>query len=290
MPTYISPFKLFNIDCSSTDAAIEANKSRTLNRFEDQANDDIIHLGSSKLPKSQVLTLLNDLDADTTRAFHIQIFQYKKLLNFLEYGHLNYFRREAATNPEYKANFWKFVAPFFGRQYGETLLQAVKTRDKDTLALLSSEQLPMLGDYEELCYQHANNYIANTFQEIKNLKEQKSLLHMSERELLSYLPNKTIELYNMLPDYFTGIRNKIGAEIYSLSLVLVQNYGRSDGASAMVKQGLKLKLDDQIRQQLEDRLRKFSFKSQIPAFIWAAIAVLSLLYLIKFLESVFFSH
>ena len=111
---------------------------------------------------------------------------------------------------------------------------------------------------------------------------------MSERELLSYLPNKTIELYNMLPDYFTGIRNKIGLEIYSLSVVLVQHHGRSDGASAMVKQGLKLKLDDQIRENLEDMLSKFSFKSQIPTFVWAAIAVVSLLYLIKFFETAFF--
>ena len=288
MPSYISPFKLFNLDCPSTDLAIKTNRNRVLYRLDEQSVDEIVHLGSSKLPKSQVINLLNELENVTTKAFHTQIFKYKKLLNFLEFGHLNYFRRDADTNPEYPADFWKFIAPYFGRQYGETLLQAVKTRDKDTLSLLASEHLPMLGDYEELCYQHANNYIANTFQEIKNLKEQKSLLHMSERELLSYLPNKTIELYNMLPDYFTGIRNKIGLEIYSLSVVLVQHHGRSDGASAMVKQGLKLKLDDQIRENLEDMLSKFSFKSQIPTFVWAAIAVVSLLYLIKFFETAFF--
>lgn len=287
---YISPFKLFNLDSDCTESAIRDNRMRVLYRIEDTASDEVVHLGSSKLKKSNIIQLLNELEDTTAKGYHQQIFLNKKLLNFLEYGHLNYFRKEADSSTAYEAGFWTFIAPYFGRQYGETLLQAVKTRDKDTLSLLSNEHLPMLGDFQEMCYQHANNYIFNTFEELQSLKGQQSLVHMSERELLSYLPNKTIEFYNMLPDYFTGVRNKIGAEIYSLSLVLVQNYGRSDGASAIVKQGLKLKLDDQIRKNLEEMLSKFTFKSQIPAFVWFALAAISLLYLIKFLETAFFSH
>jgi hypothetical protein len=119
------------------------------------------------------------------------------------------------------------------------------------------------------------------------LKIQKELLHISERELLSYLPNKTIELYNILPDYFNVVRNLIATEIYSLSVVLIQNHGRSDGASAIIKQGLKLKVDESVRKNLESMHQKFSLKSQVPTFIWVALAAVSLLYIIKFLETTF---
>ena len=119
----------------------------------------------------------------------------------------------------------------------------------------------MVGDFEEQCYRNANHYVENTIQELKDLQTKKELLHISERELLSYLPNRTIELYNMLPDYFYAARNLIGNEVYRLSIVLTQNFGRSDGASAMLKQGLKLKLDDTVRKNLESMLWKLIMKT-----------------------------
>ena len=289
MSVYFSPFKLFNLSVDSSEAILKSNRDHVIERIKYNSPDDIVQIGSTKIHKSEVLRLLKELDNYYTRQFHIAIFEYKKLLNFLEFGHLNYFRNDHKVETTKDSDFWKFIAPYFGRQYGETLLQAIKTKDKHTLNLLSSESLPMIGDFEERCYKHASLYIGNTIKELKELKEQNGLLHMSERELLSYLPNKTIELYNMLPDYFTSVRNLIGSEIYSLSVVLIQNHGRSDGASAMVKQGLKLKLDDSVRKNLESMLRNFSLKTQIPFFIWAALAVVSLLYILKFLETTFFS-
>jgi hypothetical protein len=289
MSVYFSPFKLFNLSADSSDTILKSNRDLVIERIKFNSPDDIVQIGSTKILKSEVLRLLKELDNYYSRQFHIAIFEYKKLLNFLEFGHLNYFRNDHKVETTKDSDFWKFIAPYFGRQYGETLLQAIKTNDKDTLNLLSSVSLPMIGDFEERCYKHANKYISNTIDDLKHLQLQNGLLHMSERELLSYLPNKTIELYNMLPDYFTAVRNLIGTEIYSLSVVLIQNHGRSDGASAIVKQGLKLKLDDSVRKNLESMLRNFSLKTQVPVFIWAAFAVVSLLYILKFLETTFFS-
>ncbi len=289
MSVYFSPFKLFNLSIDSSDAIFKSNHDQVIERVKYNSPDDIVQIGSTKILKSEVLRLLKELDNYYTRQFHIAIFEYKKLLNFLEYGHLNYFRNSNKVETTKDSDFWKFIAPYFGRQFGETFLQALKTNDKDTLNLLSSESLPMIGDFEDRCYKHANIYISNTIKDLRHLQLENGLLHMSERELLSYLPNRTIELYNMLPDYFTSVRNLIGTEIYSLSVVLIQNHGRSDGASAMVKQGLKLKLDDSVRKNLESMLRNFSLKTQVPVFIWAALAIVSLLYIIKFLETTFFS-
>lgn len=287
MPIYINPFKLFDLPLDADEATLKAHKSRIQERIQHNKETELVYIGHSKLPKKAVLKLLKELDNYQTRQYHIAVYEHKKLLNFLEYGHLNYFRNSQALSSTQDADFFKFIGPYFGYQYGETLLQAIKTQDKETLSLLSATSLPMVGDFEDQCYKHANYYVESTIKELKNLQEKQELNHMSERELLSYLPNRTIELYNMLPDYFYAARNLIGNEVYQLSIVLIQNFGRSDGASVMLKQGLKLKLDTTVRKNLESMLGKFSLKSKFPNFILIAIAFIAILFMMKYIETNF---
>jgi len=288
MPIYLSPFKLFNLSKDSSDAVLKANQEKVMRQLRHHSETELVFIGTTKIQKGEVLKLLRELDNFYTRSYHIAIFEYKKLLNFLEFGHLNYFRNDSKVPQPKDGEFLKFIAPYFGHQYGETLLQAIKTQDKETLSLLSAEALPMVGDFEDQCYKYANSYVESTITDLKELQSKKELVHMSERELLSYLPTGRIELYNMLPDYFYSARNLIGNEVYQLSVVLTQKFGRSDGASVMLKQGLKLKLDQAVRKNLESMLQNFSIKAKVPDFVWfAAIAVIAL-YVLKFLETTFF--
>lgn len=289
MFAYISPFKLFNLSIDSSDTVLKEHKEMMQSRLSHHKETDLVHIGSNKVLKKNALSLLKELDNYYTRQFHIAIFEHKKLLNFLEYGHLNYFRTPTTNKQPQDGEFVKFIAPYFGYQYSETLLQAIKTQDKDTLSLLSSTSLPMIGDFEEQCYKHTNQYVESTIKELKALQQKQDLLHISERELLSYLPNRTIEIYNMLPDYFYAARNLIGNEIHQLSIVLLQNFGRSDGASAILKQGLKLKLDTAVRKNLESMQKNFSIQSKVPSFIWIALIAIAVLYMIKYIELTFFA-
>lgn len=284
MSIYLSPFKLFNLPLNASEAVLTANREQISAHIRHNKETEMVYIGNNKVIKSDVLRLLKELDNFYIRQYHIAIHEHKKLLNFLEYGHLNYFRNNTVATAQ-DTDFFKFIAPYFGYQYGETLLQAIKTQDKETLALLSSSTLPMVGDFEDQCYRHANSYVESTIKELKNLQVKQELHHMSERELLSYLPNRTIELYNMLPDYFYAARNLIGNEVYQLSVVLTQNFGRSDGASVMLKQGLKLKLDETVRRNLESMLGKFSFKHKVPTFIWVALLAVAILFMMKYIET-----
>ena len=287
MPIYTNPFKLFDLPLDVDEAALKTHQSRIQERMQHNEETELVYIGHNKLQKKTVLRLLKELANYQTRQYHIAIYEYKKLLNFLEYGHLNYFRNSQPLTAIQDADFFKFIGPYFGYQYGETLLQAIKTQDKETLSLLSATSLPMVGDFEDACYKHANYYVESTIKELKNLQEKQGLNHMSERELLSYLPNRTIELYNMLPDYFYAARNLIGNEVYQLSIVLTQNAGRSDGASIMLKQGLKLKLDTTVRKNLESMLGQFSIKSKFPNFILIAVVFIAILFMMKYIETNF---
>jgi hypothetical protein len=288
MPIYTNPYKLFDLPLDADEAVLKTHKLRIQERIQHNKETEIVYIGHNKVPKDVVLKLLKELDNYQTRQYHVAIYEHKKLLNFLEYGHLNYFRNSQSLTSVENADFFKFIGPYFGYQYGETLLQAIKTQDKETLSLLSATSLPMVGDFEDECYKHANYYVESTIKELKGLQDKQGLNHMSERELLSYLPNRTIELYNMLPDYFYAARNLIGNEVYQLSIVLTQTSGRSDGASIMLKQGLKLKLDKTVRKNLESMLGKFSVKSKVPNFILVGLTFVAILFIMKYIENFFF--
>ena len=287
MTTYINPYKLFDLPIDSSEQRLLQNKERIMHQIKHYTPMDDVYIDGSRVLKNTVVELLKELDNYYTRQYHITIYEDKSLLNFLEFGHLNYFRNNGTSKLPSDSEFIRFITPYFSYQYSETLLQAIKTQDKEILNLLSKETLPMTGDLEEQCFRQANNYVAGTIRDLKVLQRNHELLYMSERELVSHLSNNTIELYNLLPDYFSSARNLIGNEIYSLSMVLLQNHGRTDGASAMLRQGLKLKLDQTVRQNLEQMLRNFRFQSKVPAFVWVAMAAISLLYMVKYLETVF---
>lgn len=287
MSIYTNPFKLFDLPLDADEATLKTHQMRVQKGIQHNEASELVYVGHNRLRKDTVLKLLKELANYQTRQYHIAIYEYKKLLNFLEYGHLNYFRTSQPLTATQNADFFKFIGPYFGHQYGETLLQAIKTQDKETLSLLSATSLPMVGDFEDECYKDANYYVESTIKELKNLQDKQGLNHMSERELLSYLPNRTIELYNMLPDYFYAARNLIGNEVYQLSIVLTQSFGRSDGASIMLKQGLKLKLDKTVQKNLESMLGKFSVKSKFPNFIIIGLAFVAILFMIKYIETNF---
>lgn len=284
MSIYLNPYQIFDLAADSSESLIQTNKNQVLDRIKHYSEYETVYFGSANILKKDLVRILNDMDNPQFRDYHRLIFENKKLLKFLEYGHLNFFKDDAYKSLPQDNDFLAFVAPYFGYQYGETLLQAIKTQDKETLTLLAATPLPTASGFEEQCYKHANLYIESTVNDLKKLQSKEDLSYISERELLSYLPNRTIELYNMLPDYFRTTRNLIGAEVYQLSMVLNQNFGRSDGADVMLRQGLKLKLDDTVRQNLESMLQKFNARASTPNFVWIGIMIVLVLFLMKYIE------
>lgn len=288
MKNYTSPFKLFNLKKDATDKEIALNKSYHLDRMKHVKSEEEIQIRGTKILKNLAMQLLLDLDDSATRQYHFFIFENKSLLNFMEYGQLNFLKNPQNISFFKEVDFINFIMPFFSYQYGETLIQAIKTGDKKLLDLLATQSLPTIGDFEKKCFESANDYIAITINELKELQGNQKLLHISERELVSYLPSQAIELYNILPSYFATTRNLIAEEAYRLAIVLIDRHGRSDGASAIIKQALKLKLDASVKANLEEMLQTFSFRSKIPSFVWVATAAISFLYLLQYLETIFY--
>lgn len=289
MNIYVSPYKVFGLSPTANEVEIEHHRARVLVQLMDVAPKEQVYLNGTTIAQEQAMKLLSELSDDTIRSYHIAIFQNKKLLNFLEYGHLNYFRVEQPIADDQRDGFYEFIAPYFATQYSETLMQAIQTHDTETLKLLSNSNLPMVIDFEDQYYHHVNRYVQSTIDTLKRLQKDVQVETLSEHQLMAYLPNKTIELYNMLPDYFLVARNLIGNEVYQAALVMSQRLGREDSAAVLIRQGLKLRLDTTVRQNLQDLLDRFKLRYKVPSFIIFGIMAVLLLFFIKFLENTFFS-
>jgi hypothetical protein len=287
MSTYLSPYRIFELSPDASALQIEHQRGRLLVQLMNHTAQEEVYLNGHKMTKDRALGLLGELSEETTRAYHLKIYNNKKLLNFLEYGHLNYFRTQQPMGVSKEGGFYQFVAPYFADQYSETLMQAIKTQDTETLRLLSKSSLPIIADFEDQCYRHANRYVQDTINTLKSLQKDAKVNQLSEHQLMAYLPNKTIELYNMLPDYFYVARNLIGNEVYQAALVIAQRFGRSDGATVLLKQGLKLRLDKTVRQNLQDLLERFKLRYKVPSFLVIGTVAVLLLFFIKYLESFF---
>ena len=285
MNAYQSPYRLFDLSIDATTAELAAYKERLLRSLQPYALNEDVYVWHSKVPKHLALQLIGELEDFEKRNHHQAIFQNKKLLNFLEYGQLNYFRSPQPSHLDYDADFYAFIAPYFAYQYGETLAQAIRTQHTEVLELLGQAALPRVGDFEEQCYHYANAYVEDTIQALRQLEEQPLVNDLSKKQLLGYLPNRTIELYNLLPDYFYAARNLIGNQVYQTALTLTQKFNRGDAAVVLINQGLKLRLDQSVRRNLEELNDNFKIRAKVPLSVVIAVVVIALLYALRYVEA-----
>jgi hypothetical protein len=286
---YLNPFKLFDL----SPEALPNTAERKLLFWEQKGarvqEGELLLVGSERVSKEYLMQLIQELRTPEFRAFHKLIFEQRYLLNFLEFGHLAYFYESIDTSYMEDASFLEFVMPYFSERFSEVLLQATQSDDFELIELLNTKALngKKEGVVEEAFYGETSNYIKDTILRLQTLQRNYEIKSMSERELVSFLSNQQIKSINALPAYFKQSRNLIAREVYVLSEILIHHFGRADGAAVMLRQGLKLDLDEAVRSDLEAMLGRFNFKTQVPMFVWIGGGVILLLFLLRYIENTF---
>ncbi len=295
LPTnYQNPFSLFSL--SPTDPqlmerlhTISEEMRKRLSTTTDDTTPVLLH--STRLTRGDWQYWLEQLQTEQQRQLHAEILQLRPLNSFLEYGHLGFFERDFAEMPIFQdADFVEYIRPFFLRQYVEGLLQALKTQAEETLQQLQRLPFELREDDFDTYFEGVKEYLHASASEIKTLSESENLGYLSERELVSHLPDRAIATYNSLPEYLSEVRNWIGNAIGQIAVYMTVQLGRPDGATALVRQALKLRLDDALRADLEKLLQVQlgGNRRRVPAWLLVGIGALILLFLLQYLERVFF--
>jgi hypothetical protein len=280
---YINPFQLFNLDPqNTTQEDIESLIASANQEFSSYGAYEEVNYKGTKLLLTDLRRLLNELNDPHSFEMHKEVFTHKNLLNFLEFGHLEYLKKRVPYKED--PQLMEFIAPYFAEQYSQTLGQALKTADKETIECLARQDLPRFDEYGQEYYQAAVQVLDKSLKSLQEMQENPRMLYLSERQLMSTLPDKTIELYNLLPPYFTEARDLLAHEMLKLGELLLRQYARRDGALALVKQAKKLELSpkleahlDYLSSGLKPRLKNF------PIWFWILCGIISLYLLLQYL-------
>ncbi len=286
--SYISPFDIFNIRPQEMDsrwASVRADLQAALLPYSLPSTARVYGHSYSK---KQFIQWIDELDNPATREYHTLIANNKPLYNFLEYGHLGIFRDQAINFSSFSADFLQFIKYYFAYQYCEAWLQAVKTENTEAIELLQNAPVPFSESEKDEFLQPVQDYLTATTEDLQKLVDNQQLSHISERELRSYLSDKTIAIFNLLPDSFATTRNWIGNTVGHLAMYMTVQLRRPEGAEVLVRQALKLKLDEGLRNDLEQLLEVQKSRFRMPAWAWLGMGVVALLFLLKYIETTYF--
>lgn len=289
MKQYLNPFQLFSVAPHNIEAALVNIKAELTPRLAvaDDAQSIVIIRGQ-RLSQAEWQYWFDQLADPHQREIHLYISQQKPLSNFLEYGHLGFFEAERDAKTWQNSEFVAYIRPFFIYQYAEALLQALKTQNETEMQLLQKMPFDISKEEFETYFQDISQYLDHTAADLKSLSENQSLTYLSERELVSHLPDTTINIYNHLPANLGEVRNWIGDAVGRIAMYMSVQLGRPDGAVALVRQALKLKLDETLRQELEQLLSIHKSRNRTPVWILIGVGSILLLFLLKYLETRYF--
>lgn len=226
---YINPYILLEFNSENVSDAnahtIKVAKRKLLLEIELNDNETIECCGFS-LTKSTCLTIINELDNYDKNYFHLVIAQDLLLNDFLTTGNIKYFQ-QYKRNPIYnQKEFVDFISPYFAFQYDKLLVGYFKTNNTKIVKIILSID-PISNDgYSEKCFKSTYAFLIKANTEIEKIITDieaniSSFIVQDFRGLSQTITeNVNIQLLNILPAYFQGIRNKIGKTINRLSTTI----------------------------------------------------------------------
>ena len=306
MMPYLSPFAAFDLKIQAQgqlDPQCQQRLETEIQELRRQSNrNPNVQLRTGlRLNIDQVEQLWNEIQNPLTLDFHLRILEDKRLLHFLEYGHPALLNERPQFWQELSNDFQNFLLPYLQYQIREAWHEADQKQDGSSMEQL----LPLLHLVPQLNIQapsdplnpHWAETSANLPEEhpvvqgifrIRQLASQDNLSYLSERELISHLSNQDIKTYNQAQEAQSA-RNQLGREILHLVRILIEEHGRRDGADAMLRQLNKLELDETIRQDTQTLKQQYAIGTGIPIWLKAGLIALLALFVLKYLETQFFS-
>lgn len=198
---YLNPFFLLDVAPEALEAepmaTIKARKQELLAEFE-LHETATLNLHGKEIDKAGLLFLLSELEDETHRAFHTQVYHNDPLRRFLEEGEvaaLDQVDEVWQGNWQGNRELVAFVAPHFARQYNAQLYHAVKHQNAAEVVILAQVELPFSPKWIAQCYQDTYRFL------VYQLKEAQSM-DRKVQVVASYGP-----LLEQLPGYFDTVRN-----------------------------------------------------------------------------------
>jgi hypothetical protein len=224
--SYINPFELLNFTTDNLyavdDNAISKAKRKLLAEIELSENTSI-KFKKIELSKSDFFSIIDEVDNDLKKEFHLFIFNNKPLNNFLSSGDLTFFTQFKSESIYNDEEFLEFISPYFSFQYDNVLFKSFKKAKLNNFRNILSIQPITNSRFIDKCYISLYSYIREIDNEIIKIantidKPQIHFLNDGFDSFTDIVLNKVYVPYlNYLPTYFQSIKNQVALSLYRLA-------------------------------------------------------------------------
>ncbi len=260
---YVNPFDLLDAPFQPPlDASrLKRERKRLMAEF-DLSQEVEISIGGHHLDRASVIRLFDELENHQTQDFHYQVHQDAALSGFLGEATLDLFYDggvgQLANREE---EFLRWIAPFFAESFNKRLVNAVKQSDLEETRVLCQAPLPIPAAYQAACFQDSYRYLHEQIKEVDALTKSIDKGGAPTGKVQEVCDEMLIDLLNLLPTYFDGVRDRYGLALEALALSVQNQHQRVQLSILIVKQGLKLRISDDTRSRLQyilDQLMKLA--------------------------------
>jgi tetratricopeptide (TPR) repeat protein len=218
---YISPFEMLQI-ADSTVAngpdlkAIQQAKKRLLHELE--LNDGKVSwLGDYPLDKARAIAVVDELDDEAKRRYHVAVYRNNHLLNFLTRGDIrhflyrdDYFPCDTEELLQRELGFRTFLSKPFAKQYNRVVTRAIDDRRLSVVEVLFDGRRWVEPEDDDQCFDGASKRVGDVVEEMRAIVRDCTSRKVSLREIEDFLHKNSLpELFNLLPIHFASYQGDI---------------------------------------------------------------------------------
>ena len=252
--SYLSPFHILaetlgtieNID----QTMLRKAKRRLLSEFE-LLEATTIEISGKEFDKDSIIKLFEQLENEDNLQYHLMVYNDVYLLHFLEQGNIKIFMQPSLLKgKEENKGFVNFITPYFADVYNKELYECVRSSDINGVEMLVSHQLPIDFRQEAAAYKNTYRHIKGKTNDLQALTFRAKKEHILGSEVISYFEPSFIEIFNLLPAYFSGVRSEFASLVDGLAVDLYNKSRRTSLAIEILEAVMRLDVNDMVKHEL----------------------------------------
>lgn len=298
---YISPFEMLQIEDVTAAEGLDVKatqRAKKLLKHDLDLNDGKVGwLGDYSLDLSRALAVVDELDDEAKRRYHVAIFRNKPLLNFLTRGDIRHFLYSDEYFPQTtldlldkEPEFLTFLSKPFARQYNFILTRAIERRLLPVVEVLFDGRRWIEPKDVDTCFEGAFDRISKMV-ELLRTKANIGSRKVDFQKVEDFLREHSFpELFNLLPTHFASYQKDVVAKIHSLAIDCATEHGDielSKGILSLCKRftsrsvALTKRLEEDFKiiekMIIEKRIiedRQHSFAAVVHQFGWMIVPLI----------------
>ncbi len=243
---YISPYELLQIEEDELTGELEIKdiqKAKKIILQEVELEDGVVEwMPNLKIDRSRVIKLADELTDETLRQYHLHIYQYKPLLNFLSRGDLTLFLYDENEVPEniisaieIDKNFAVWLSEIFVKQYDSLFAIALTSKNIDLIEAILDGRRFVTSEFEDKCFTTGVRY---SLELLNNLKAEQNKVKNTKPTIanirFALINNNLGRILEVLPPAFQEIQSEAAQIIRSISVDIYNHHSDPDLAKEVL--------------------------------------------------------